>query len=150
YRRDTALPALAKIMTKNEITENELDADTQTQYENLKNGEITEPDAIIAAEKLITEKISQQGASKKLNHLLSQAKKALKSGQRTQVETALKELVAFTIADNNNTENPTPGFFRPQVLIPLFLVLVLLGGIIFSIVRRRKRQKKVNYPPLIE
>ncbi|CAG8760558.1 6234_t:CDS:2, partial [Racocetra fulgida] len=153
YRRDTALPSLAKIMTKNEITENELDAATQTQYENLKNGEITEPDAIIAAEKLITEKISQQGASKKLNHLLTQAKKALKSGQKAQIETALKELVALTIADNvywqqayeaqpetnsllsqlrnysgqNNTKSPTPGFFRPQVLVLLFLVLALLG-----------------------
>ncbi|CAG8805029.1 17415_t:CDS:2, partial [Racocetra persica] len=170
YRRDTALPSLAKIMTKNEITENELDAATQTQYENLKNGEIIEPDAIIAAEKLITEKISQQGASKKLNHLLTQAKKALKSGQKAQVETALKELVAFTIADNvywqqayeaqpeaksllsqlqnysgqNNTQNPTPGFFRPQALIPLFLILVLLGGIIFLIIRRRQRQKKLK------
>ncbi|KLL04595.1 MAG: hypothetical protein MRERV_17c041 [Mycoplasmataceae bacterium RV_VA103A] len=167
YRRDTALPSLAKIMIKNEITENELDAATQTQYENLKNGEIAEPDAIIAAEKLITEKISQQGASKKLNHLLTQAKKVLKSGQKSQVETALKELVAFTIADNvywqqayeaqpeaksllsqlqnysgqNNTQNPTPGFFRPQVLIPLFLILVLLGGIIFLIIRRRNDKR---------
>ncbi|CAG8833308.1 25084_t:CDS:10, partial [Gigaspora margarita] len=61
--------------------------------------------------------------------------------EKPKVEKALKDLESF----QNNTTQPTKsGFFRPEVIVPLALVIVLVAAVVTVVVIRRRKQLKLK------
>ena len=133
----------------------------------LKNGEFTSDTEVRQAEEEISEVVSEEVAVVETDNLLTQAQKVLNATagdlkkqlekikkdlwslklstnpyqqkayqtKKDKVEKALRDLENFS---QNNTQQP--GFFRPEVIVPVSLLVVLVVAAIV-IVRRRKQAK---------
>jgi hypothetical protein len=110
----------------------------------LKNGEFVSDKEVRQIEEEVSNKVSGEVANIELNDLMNQAQKILKGSVdslRGQVEKLLKDLENFS--QNYTTQQPKSGFFRPEIIIPLGLIVVVFGiGIV--VFKKRKSVKKVN------
>jgi len=75
--RDNFLNSLPNKLTQNELTETELDTETKSEIENLKNE--TDSAKIVEKEMKITQKLGQQGATKKITNFKKELEKVLKN-----------------------------------------------------------------------
>ena len=66
----------------------------------MKAGKINQPEAIIATEKKITQKVGQMGAEKRFDKLVEKVNQALKSGKKEQLKEATAELTKFISSSN--------------------------------------------------
>ena len=163
YRQEVAIPAIEKSMAKNEVNENELDDNTKSDWERLKNGEVSQPEEIIEKEKNVLQKVGELGAEKKIIDLINKVKVALKSNNKEEIEKVKREIMEFIEADsiyystrksdaqklladlNNSTQQTdSPDKFPWKVVIPLFLLVGVVLAITALVIIRNRRRKQAK------
>jgi hypothetical protein len=138
------------------------------KLERLKNGNFSDDNEVRKIEEEVSDKVSKEVANVEVNDLLAQAQKLLnnKAGElKGQLEKIKKGLWSLKITDNpyqqkayqlkkdevekalkglENFQSQQPsskGFFRPEVIIPLSLSIVVLAVVAAVVIRRRKLAK---------
>lgn len=160
YRNNTALPTIKKWMDENGVSENELDNKTKSDYEKLKNGEINQPDDIVAKEMEIKNSIGVQGAEKKITELENKVKAVLKTGDKKEIEKLKRKIKDFINTDNiyydpkksvavkllnqlNNyrsTQTNSPDKFPLKIIVPVLLVGVSIIAALVIISKKKKKE----------
>jgi hypothetical protein len=84
----------------NRVKEDELDKENQQAFQNLKNGQIKDPDQLVATETKIKQNIYQVEAQKKITNFTSRVNQVLKSKLKSQLATLKKELLSFISSSN--------------------------------------------------
>jgi hypothetical protein len=153
----------------NGIKENELSNENQQEWQKLKNGEIKDPEKLVATETKIKQNIYQKEAEKKVVELTSQVNKVLKSKDKSQIIALKKMLLEFISSgniyyssqkktvenlltqlenylNNNNQSNSAakPNNFPWKVVIPCLLIGSLLTGLVIFKKRIIKRRKSTH------
>lgn len=156
-----------KTMAKYNISLNELDSEIKKEWERLKNGEIKSQDQVNEVEKKVIKNVGEKGSEKKLNLIFSEARTALKSGNKDQIKKVRNKLNSFVVStdiyekslfsrqekdikamisklENYSTQNQTssPDQFPWKVVIPIFLILLVAIGL--GIIIYRKRLSKLS------
>lgn len=96
--RNKIISDLATKLKINRLKESELDSETKSEIEMLKN-EI-DPDKLVEKEVKITQKISQQGATKKITRFEKKIEAALESNDKTEIDKLKKQLIEFMQSNN--------------------------------------------------
>jgi len=160
--RQAIYEATENKLKNNGVSAGELDTESKSELEKLKNKQITEKNEVDEAEKKIVKNVYEKAATKKLTDLEKRVDQVLKSKDEEEIKRLQQELIQLINNSNyqskksvaealnkklenalnqSNTSNDNGGI-PWKVVVPITLVAVafLAGVIIYS----RKRKLKHN------
>ncbi|MCE8164039.1 MAG: hypothetical protein I3274_07625 [Candidatus Moeniiplasma glomeromycotorum] len=166
--RNLVITELSSNLTKYELTETELDEETKKEIQNLKNGQITEPEKLVEMKMKINEKIGRKGVEKKIVSLTKKIKEVLKLGNEEEKERLKIEIMKFINSNNiyykfkkdqfqnllnqlelaeglhNQKKTLSPSSSSWKIVLPISLLLVLVIAVIVIIAKKKKKGMKTK------
>ncbi|CAG8602356.1 492_t:CDS:2 [Ambispora gerdemannii] len=141
---------------------------TKEKLVKLQNGEFTSDIEVRQVEEKVSEKVSEEVANVELNGLLTEAQKILNgvvNNLQSQLKKIKKDLYGIKFSTNpyqqkayqqqeskvekllknlesySQTQPPKSNFFRPEMVIPVSLAVILVTVVAIVVVKRKKRMK---------
>ncbi|CAH1755732.1 9160_t:CDS:10 [Entrophospora sp. SA101] len=154
--REGVVQKIKNELEESGVKESDLDEETKNDLTKLKSGEIKDINKISAIENKI---ISKTGNVDYLERELKKIKKGLYEFQisnnvyhnkayqskEKDVQAMLTKLENYSV--QSNTAQPSKGLFRPEIIIPAFLLVVLVAAVIVLVRKRRQMKYFITTSP---